>query len=105
MPTRHQKEYVYRKKNRWYVRYYDYSLQKDGSIKRVQMARSIASVCHEFRTKRAVIPLVSEVLAEVNSNHLSPEGALSLERLMEESYLPYVSRQKRPSTFTGYRNM
>lgn len=60
MPTRHQKGYVYRKKNRWYVRYYDYALQEDGSIKRVQMARSIAPICHEFRTKRAVMPLVSE---------------------------------------------
>jgi integrase len=105
VPTRHQKGYVYRKKNRWYVRYYDYALQEDGSIKRVQMARSIAPVCHEFRTKRAVMSLVSEVLAEVNSNQLSPEGALSLERFMQESYLPYVSHQKRPSTFTGYRNI
>ena len=105
MPTRHQKGYVYRKKNRWYVRYYDYALQEDCSIKRVQTARSIAPVCHEFRTKRVVMPLVSEVLAEVNTNQLSPEGALSLERFMEENYLPYVSRQKRPSTFTGYRNM
>jgi hypothetical protein len=51
----------------------DYALQEDGSIKRVQTARSIAPVCHEFRTKRAVMPLVSEVLAEVNTNPLSPE--------------------------------
>jgi hypothetical protein len=38
-----------------------------------------------IRTKR-VVPVVSEVLADVNSNH-SPEGALSLERFMEESTL------------------
>lgn len=49
--------------------------------------------------------LVTEVLAEVNSNQLSPESTLSLDRFMEENYLPYVSNQKRPSTFAGYRNI
>ena len=51
------------------------------------------------------MPLLSGILAEVNGNQLSSEGALSLERFIEESYFPYGSRQKRPSTFTGYRNM
>jgi integrase len=105
VPTRHQKGHVYRKKNRSYVRYYDYAIQQDGTVKRVQMARSIAPVCYEFRTKRAVMPLVTEVLAEINSKQLSPQSTLTLDRFMEENYLRYVSSQKRPSTFTGYRNI
>jgi uncharacterized beta-barrel protein YwiB (DUF1934 family) len=38
VPTRHQKGYIYQKKNRWYVRYYEHVMQKDGSITREQKA-------------------------------------------------------------------
>ncbi|MGH9438156.1 MAG: tyrosine-type recombinase/integrase [Terriglobia bacterium] len=105
MPTRHQNGYVYQKKNRWYVRYYDYVMQEDGSIKRLQVAKSLAPICYEYRTRRAVMPLVTELLNDVNSSGFRPESILSLERFIEENYLPYVSRQKRPSTYRGYRNI
>lgn len=105
MPTRHQKGYVYRKKNRWYVRYYEFVMRKDGTVERVQKAKSIAPVCYEYRTKQSVMPLVTEVLSLVNSNHFNPLGTLTLERFVDEGYLPYVSRQKRPSTYRSYRNM
>ena len=105
MRTRHQKGYVYRRYYRWYVRYYDHIVQKDGSIKRVQVARSLAPVCYEYRTKRAVMPLVRELLEPINSGRLSPAGGLSIERFVEETYLPYVSREKRSSTGRGYRQI
>lgn len=102
MPTRHQRGYVYRKRNRWYVRYYDYVMRPDGTIDRVQKAQSIAPVCYEYRTKRSVMPFVAELLSTVNGNRVSPDGALSLERFVDLTYLPYVSRQRRPSTYRGY---
>jgi len=98
MRTRHQKGYVYRRYYRWYVRYYDYVVQKDGSLERVQIARSLAPVCYEYRTKRAVMPLVRELLEPINSGRLSPAGTVSVDRFVEESYLPYVSRERRSST-------
>lgn len=105
MPTRHQNGYVYRKKNRWYVRFYEYVMRQDGTVERVQKAQRIAPVCHDYRTKRSVMPLVTEFLSTFNSNHLSPEGTQSLESFVDQNYLPYVSRQKRPSTYRGYRNL
>jgi integrase len=105
VPTRHQKGHVYKKKNRWYVRYYEYVIQRDGSIKREQLARSVASVCYEYRTKRAVMPLVTELLAAVNSGRFNPESVLSVDRFVTETYLPHVSTQKQPSTSRGYNSI
>jgi integrase len=105
MPTRYQKGYVYKKRNRWYVRYYDYVMRQDGTIGRVQKAQSIAPVCYEYRTKRSVMPFVTELLSTVNSNRVNPDGALSLERFVDSTYLPYVSSQRRPSTYRSYRSI
>lgn len=105
MPTRHQRGYVYPKKNRWYVRYYENVLQPDGTVTREQRAKSIAPVCYEYRTKRSVMPLVAELLSAVNDSHASPQGTVKLEQFVERNYLPHVASQKRPSTFRGYRNM
>ena len=105
MPTRHQKGYVFKKKNRWYVRYYEYVIQGNGSIKRKQVARSVAPVCYEYRTKRAVMPLVTELLAAVNSGRFNPESVLSVDRFVTETYLPHVSTQKQPSTSRGYKSI
>ena len=105
MPSRHQKGYIYQKKNRWYVRYYERVKQDDGSIRRIQISRSVAPVCYEYRTRGAVIPLVTEILNDVNSNTVSLPGALTLERFVDDNYLPHISSQKRPSTYRGYRNI
>lgn len=96
---------MYPKKNRWYVRYYENVMQPDGTVVREQRAKSIAPICYEYRTKRSVMHLVAELLSAVNDHHTSPEGTLKLEQFVEETYLRYVSSQKRPSTFRGYRNM
>jgi len=105
VPSRHQKGYIYQKKNRWYVRYYERVKQDDGSIRRIQISRSVAPVCYEYRTRGAVIPLVTEILNDVNSNTVSLPGALTLERFVDDNYLPHISSQKRPSTYRGYRNI
>ena len=34
-----------------------------------------------------------------------PEGTMSLKRFVENEYLPFIQRQKRPSTYCGYRKM
>ncbi|MCL5671407.1 MAG: tyrosine-type recombinase/integrase [Acidobacteria bacterium] len=91
MPLRHQNGYVFRKKNRWYVRFCDYAIRQDGTVERVQKAQRIAPVCYDYRTKRSVMPLVTEFLSTVNSNQLNPEGTQSLEAFVEQTYLPFVS--------------
>src|ERR1039458_10587127 len=88
MPTRHQDGYIYRKKNRWYVRYYERVTQKDGSVSRIQISRSVAPVCHEYRTKGAVSPLLAEILKDINSNTVTVPSTLSLEPFVDDNYLP-----------------
>ena len=105
MKTRHQQGYVYRKSGWWYVRYYDSVVQEDGAIKRVQVARRIAPVGDHYRSKRVVMPLAEEFLQPVNRGTYAPESTMTLERFVEQTYLPYVAAQKRPSTFRGYKSM
>jgi hypothetical protein len=38
--TRHQKGHIFKRGGSWYVRFYDSVVQEDGSIKRVQVART-----------------------------------------------------------------
>lgn len=103
MKTRHQKGCVYRKGNWWYVRFYDNIVQEDGSIKRVQVARKVAR-CSDYRSKRSVVPLVKELLHPINTGLYRPESTATLEQFVEQTYLPHVQSQKRPSTYKGYRN-
>jgi hypothetical protein len=64
----------------------------------------VAPVCHEYRAKGAVMPLVVEILHDVNTSCVSPESTLSLERIVENNYLLYTSDQKRPSAYRSYHN-
>jgi hypothetical protein len=105
MKTRHQNGYVFKKRGRWYVRYYDYVVQEDGSIKRVQIARKLVPIFDHYRSKRAVMPLVEELLHPLNSGTYTPDSTMPLERFVEQIYLPYVVEQKRPSTLKSYRDI
>ena len=78
---------------------------EDGSIERVQVARKVAPVCDDYRTKRSVLPLVEEMLRPLNNGHYTPESTMTLERFVETIYLPHVAERKRPSTFRGYRDI
>lgn len=103
--TRHQKGYVYKKGRWWYVRFYDDVMQENGSIERIQVARKVAPVCDDYRTKRSVLPVVEEMLRPLNNGHYAPESTMTVERFVDTIYLPYVTKQKRPSTFRGYRDI
>jgi len=105
MKTRHQKGYVYKKGSGWYVRYYDYERQQDGSIKRVQKARKIAPVCDQYRTKRAVMALAEEFMLPLNSGMDTPQSTMTLEQFVEQTYLPHVESHKCASTYKGYKDI
>ena len=103
--TRHQKGYVYKRGSWWFVRFYDSVMQEDGSIKRVQVARRVAPVCEEYRTRRAVIPLADEFLLPLNNGTLTPESTMTLGLFVKETYLPHAATQKRASTYKGYKEI
>ena len=99
MKTRHQRGYLYRKSEFWYVRYYDTAL--DG--KRVQKARKLARCTGEYKTKTAARTLADEFLAPLNSG--DQPSAVTLKEFVESTYFPSIEREKRASTLHGYRSL
>jgi integrase len=102
--TRYQKGYLYRKNGAWHVRYREDVLQKNGSIKTVQRSQKIADV-RNYPRKTDVVPLMDELMDQLNMTGFTPEAGISLGQFVEEIYLPYVAEQLRPSTLKGYRDL
>ena len=103
--TRHQEGYLYRKGSLWLLRYYDSELASDGSVRRVQKTKKLATIGPECPHKTAARDLAREFLKTINLARNPPESAMTVIRFTEDRYLPFVEEQKRISTFHGYRNM
>jgi integrase len=102
--ARHQSGYIYRKNGYWWLRYRDWVVQ-EGGLDWKQVARRLAKVSDQYRSKRSVRDLADELLAKVNSGVRAPEGAMKLAGFVDERYLPWVKEQKRQSTYKGYADM
>ncbi len=103
--TRHQEGYLYRKGSLWLLRYYDSEFGADGSVRRVQRTKKVATVGPECKNKTAARDLAREFLESINLARNTPESAMTLLRFTEDRYLRFVEEHKRISTFRGYRNM
>ena len=100
----HQRGHVYRKGSFWYLRYYDFEIQEDGSARKVQKCKQLVEFGGEYRSKGAVRVLADEHLAPLNNGKLSPASTMTLNKFIEQKYLPYVSSEKERSTYAGYKN-
>jgi integrase len=103
--TRHQKGYLYKKGNLWLLRYYDYEVLPEGTIRRIQKAHKVAEAEGEYRTKTAARGLANDFLAPLNDRRATPQSTMMLSHFVENTYLPFIQTHKRISTFHGYRNM
>jgi hypothetical protein len=101
---RHQKGYVFRKGNIWYVRFYDRELQADGNIKQVQKCKKLVEFGGDYRSKSAVRVLADELLAPLNNGTMSAASTMTLNQFIERRYLPFINEHKEPSTYAGYKN-
>jgi hypothetical protein len=101
----HQSGYVFKKSSNWYLRYREEVRLESGIVKRVQKCRKLAEASGPYRTKNAAEQLADEVMESVNREAGRPESTMSLNRFIENCYLPYVDEQKRRSTYSGYRNI
>lgn len=99
-----QRGYVFEDCGTWYVRYRENVRQPDGSIKRVQTARPIATKL-EYPRKRDVMPLVKKFMDEINSTSFSPDAGMSVARFITDMFLPNVERNLKPSTQKGYKDI
>ena len=78
---------------------------EDGTVRQVHKSRKLAKATGPYQTKRAAEGLAEKTLRPLNDGVLVPESTMTLNRFIETVYLPYAERQKRRSTFIGYRNM
>jgi integrase len=104
--TRHHQEgYVFKKGSNWYVRYREDVLTEHGIIKRIQKCPRLAEASGQYRTRDAAEKLAYEIMRPINHGIVRPESTMSLNRFIEDCYLPYVDEQKRRSTYCGYKNI
>lgn len=102
---RHQKGYVFRKGNRWYLRYYDFVVAPNGSTSRKAMCKKLADYGRSYKSKASVRPLADDFLRPFNDGTFVAAGNMTVDAFVEEYYLPYAKEQTRPSTYNGYRKM
>ena len=103
--TRHQDGYVFRSGRYWYLRYYETVINRTGEHQRVQRCKQLAVAEGNNRSKKAAQALAEAFLRPLNDGTHKPESTMSLKQFVGELYLPFVQRQKRPSTYNGYRKM
>jgi integrase len=103
--TRHQDGYVFRSGRYWYLRYYETVINQTGEHQRVQRCKQLAVAEGNNRSKKAAQALAEAFLRPLNDGTHKPESTMSLKQFVGELYLPFVQRQKRPSTYNGYRKM
>jgi len=102
--TRPQRGYLYKAFGAWHVRYREDVWQLDGSTKRVQVSRRIASIS-ECPRKSDSRRRADEIMHSVNTDFTSICSTMPLNTFVEDIYLPHVKSQKRASTYKGYRNI
>ena len=102
--TRLQKGHLYKAYGAWHVRYRDNVWQQDGTTKRIQISKRIASLAECPRKAEARL-LAEEIMDKVNIDRASPCGTMPLARFVEDIYLPHAESQRRASTFHGYGHL
>ena len=104
MQPRHQKGYLFKSSGWWFIRYCD-TVVTGGEAKRVLIAKKLVPVSSEHRTKRSVQQVAEEFLKPINDGLVTPQSSMSTGEFVRTEYLPFVEREKRPSTAKGYRDI
>jgi hypothetical protein len=102
---RHQKGYIFKKGNGWFLRYYDFASGPEGSVRRQAKCKKLANYGGQYRSKTSVKPLAEEFLRPFNDGRYTPNSGMTVRDFDEQHYLPSTKAQKRPSTYDGYRKM
>jgi integrase len=97
-----QRGFVFRKGASWFLRYRT-DFQIDGKIIRKQKCEKLAEYGDRYRSIGDLDDLVAEKMAGVRQAAKCPHSSDSFESYVEEVYLPFVLRKKKPSTYSGYK--
>lgn len=97
-----QEGYVFKNGSSWFLRYRQ-SVNENGAIVRKQKCVRLADYCDRYRTKRDLDDLIAEKLAAVRQADKCPKSSDRFAEYVEQTYLPFVSRTMKPSTYAGYK--
>lgn len=99
-----QQGFVFRKGGSWFLRYRDNFLV-DGVIVRKQKCVFLAKYdADRYRRESDLADLVAEKMDGVRQAEKCPESSNSFVSYVEDTWLPFVQRRKKPSTYAGYRS-
>lgn len=102
--TRPQRGYLYKAFGAWHVRYREDVWQPDGTTKRQQVSRRIASLS-ECPRKSDARRRADEIMHSINNDLTSSCSTMPLVTFVDDVYLPHVKSQKRASTHKGYQDI
>jgi integrase len=97
-----QKGYVFRKGKAWFVRYRE-NRTENGELVRAQRCVWLAEYSDRYRTKSDLRDLVEQKLTSVKEADKCPHSSDLFTEYVEQTYLPYVLRTMKPSTYAGYK--
>ena len=100
----HQEGYIWRKGRSWYGRWRD-DVFEDGRVVRKQRSEKLAEYCDRYRTETDVRPLLEAKLRPLNEGRVRPESTQTVEKYVEDFYLPYAEENLKPSTYAGYKTL
>src|SRR5712692_5495650 len=98
-----QTGYVFRNGSSWFLRYRD-NFVIEGKIVRKQKCIKLADISDRYRRESDVTDLVTEKLTGVKVAALCPQSSSSFVDYVENTWLPFVKRSKKASTYAGYRS-
>jgi hypothetical protein len=97
-----QQGFVFKKGASWFLRY-RHNVTIDGTIVRKQKCVKLADYGDRYRCERDLDELVAEKMAGVQQAAKCPHSSDLFNDSVEEVYLPFVLRAKKPSTYSGYK--
>ena len=100
----HQEGYIWRKGRSWYGRWRD-DVFEDGRVVWKQRSEKLAEYCDRCRTETDVRPLLEAKLRPLNEGRVRPESTQTVEKYVEDFYLPFAEENLKPSTYAGYKTL
>lgn len=97
-----QHGFVFRKAGSWFLKYRD-NVLVDGRIVRKQMCVKLADHGDRYRCEKDLEDLVAEKMAGVQKAAKCPHSSDSFNTYVEDVYLPFTLRTKKPSTYAAYK--
>jgi hypothetical protein len=98
-----QTGHVYLQCGKWYVRL-RMNFLENGKIVRKQKAIFLAEKSGRYRQESDLAELAQEKLAGVKAGEKCPQSAELFVEYVENTWIPFVARSKKPSTAAGYRS-